>query len=45
MMELETTGKSTRLSIYAVIGAFFASGMTNSILSADSPDSMPLPVH
>lgn len=36
--------RKSRLSIYAVIGAFFASGMTNSILSADGPDSMPLPV-
>lgn len=36
--------KKSRLSVYAVIGAFFASGMTNSILSADGSDSMPLVV-
>ena len=36
--------KKYRLSVYAVIGAFFASGMTNSILSADGPNSTSLPV-
>ena len=42
-METRNDRKS-RLTVYAVIVAFFASGMTNSILSADGPDSMPLPV-